>query len=36
MAPRELRAVARQRDVDMLPRKSVGVAPDRLQRLGRR
>ncbi|KRE16691.1 hypothetical protein ASE66_08680 [Bosea sp. Root483D1] len=35
MAPRELRAVARQRGVDMLPPKTVGVAPDRVQKLGR-
>ena len=35
MAPRELRAVARQRGVDMLPPTTVGVAPDSVQKLGR-
>ena len=32
MAPRELRAVARQRGVDMLPPTTVGVAPGRVAR----
>jgi len=35
LAPRELRAVGRKHGVDMLPPKINGVAPDRLQRLGR-
>ena len=35
LSPRELRAVGRRHGVDMLPPKTGGVAPDRLQRLGR-
>lgn len=35
MAPRELRSVARERGVNMLPPTTVGVAPDSVQRLGR-
>ena len=35
MAPRELRSVARERGVNMLPPTTVGVAPDLVQRLER-
>lgn len=35
MPPRELRSVARQRGVNMLPPTTAGVAPEAVQRLGR-
>jgi len=35
LAPRELRAVARERGVSMMPPQASGVAPDRIQTLGR-